>query len=85
MNNKRIVNALAALILPGLDRLDQKCNRIISELSELKSTLRHSERNIDTLIDKLENSASLLRRLLRCVKNKLTAAVTRSIHSKESE
>ena len=41
MNNKRIVNALAALILPGLDRLDQKCNRIISELSELKSTLRH--------------------------------------------
>lgn len=38
MNNKRIVNALAALILPGLDRLDQKCNRIISELSELKST-----------------------------------------------
>ena len=60
MNNKRIVNALAALILPRLDSLDQKCNRIISELSELKSTLRHSERNIDTLIDKLENSASEL-------------------------
>ena len=60
MNNKRIVNALAALILPGLDRLDQKCNWIIAELSELKSTLRHSERNIDTLIDKLENSASEL-------------------------
>lgn len=60
MNNRRIVNVLAILILPRLDRLDQKCNRIIAELSDLKSTHCHSERSIDTLIDRLESSADEL-------------------------
>lgn len=57
MYNKRLIKAFGVLLLPKLDCLEHKCNRIIAELSELKTSVRPPERNIDALIDKLEDSA----------------------------
>lgn len=57
MNNKRLIKAFGKLLLPKLNCLEHKCNRIIADLSELKTTFSPSDRNIDALIDKLEDSA----------------------------
>lgn len=57
MYNKRLIEAFGVLLLPKLDRLEDKCDRIISDLSELRTSLCHPDRNIDALIDKLEESA----------------------------
>lgn len=57
MYNKRLIRAFGILLLPKLNRVEHKCNRIIAELSELRNTVCPPERNIDALIDKLEDSA----------------------------
>lgn len=67
MNNKKLVETLCTLLLPKFQCLELKCDRIIAELSELKNTLSPTGRDIDTLIDKLEDSANeMFRQSLAC-------------------
>lgn len=57
MNDKKLVETLCDLLLPKFRSLELKCDRIIAELSELKNTLSPTCRDVDVLIDKLENAA----------------------------
>ena len=65
MNNKRLIRTFGILLLPKLNRVEHKCNRIIAELSELRYTVCPPERNIDALIDKLEDTAEEMLRQSR--------------------
>lgn len=65
MYNKRLIRAFGILLLPKLNRVEHKCDRIIAELSELRNIVRPPERNIDALIDKLEDTAEEMLRQSR--------------------
>lgn len=65
MYNKRLIRAFGILLLPKLNRVEHKCNRIIAELSELRNTICPPGRNIDALIGKLEDTAEEMLRQSR--------------------
>lgn len=79
MYNKRLIRPFGILLMPKLDRLEHKCNRIIADLSELKTSLCPPDRNLDKLIDKLEVSAEEMFRQSRQYRRNLEGNDSSSI------
>lgn len=77
MYNKQTKHDLSRIILPRLLKVEEKCDRIISELSELKTIVRHKPHDdIDALIDSMERSANEMHRLSVIQREHLEASMS---------